>query len=440
MIKHLLSVLIISCCFITFSNDLTFAQDTLSLHSAVKTALENNLSIYISGNDLKIAKNNNSIGNAGFLPVLDLNAQNNNSVNNSRQLYYNGDLREVSNAGAGSVNAGALLNWTIFDGMNMFVTAEKLKIIETISEIQLKITIENVVSEIMSQYLLLVSQQAVLKYYREAASISAERKAIAFSGKQLGSASGQDYLQACVDLNNDSSRLLIHENLIINTKAKLNMVMARAPDYPFEVNNETITEFNLEFTDIWEKTLNQNSELKVIRQNYMLSETDIKSARSKLLPRIDLFGGYNYSNSVSQSGLVKESRSYGPVYGVSASLRLFNGGNEKRHIMNSKIMIDSREAVVKETILYLNTIVFQTYNQLTQSKTLIKTETENLKIAKENVLIAKERYKLGNLSGIELREAQNKLLNAEINLETAKYNAGISSIELLRLSGQLLQD
>jgi len=64
-------------------------------------------------------------------------------------------------------------------------------------------------------------------------------------------------------------------------------------------------------------------------------------------------------------------------------------------------------------------------------------ETENLQVATQNYEIAMERYRLGDLAGIELREAQNNLLAAEERLLQAKFNTKLCEISLLQISGQL---
>jgi hypothetical protein len=58
-------------------------------------------------------------------------------------------------------------------------------------------------------------------------------------------------------------------------------------------------------------------------------------------------------------------------------------------------------------------------------------------VAHNNYSIAMERYRLGDLPGIELREAQNSLLAAEERLLQAAYNTKLCEISLLQLSGQL---
>lgn len=49
-----------------------------------------------------------------------------------------------------------------------------------------------------------------------------------------------------------------------------------------------------------------------------------------------------------------------------------------------------------------------------------------------------ERYMLGNLSGIEMREAQKSLLDAEERILSAEYDTKICEISLKQISGNIL--
>jgi len=69
---------------------------------------------------------------------------------------------------------------------------------------------------------------------------------------------------------------------------------------------------------------------------------------------------------------------------------------------------------------------------------LTSLEIENLQTARDNYEIAIERYKLGELAGIELREAQNSLLEAEERLLQARYNTKLCEISLMQISGQIM--
>ncbi|MEP5047608.1 MAG: TolC family protein, partial [Balneola sp.] len=70
---------------------------------------------------------------------------------------------------------------------------------------------------------------------------------------------------------------------------------------------------------------------------------------------------------------------------------------------------------------------------------LIELEQENLQFTKQSLDIALERFRLGTINSVELREAQLSLLNAENRLIIAQIEAKNAETELLRLSGDLLR-
>ncbi|MDZ7604475.1 MAG: TolC family protein [Cyclobacteriaceae bacterium] len=67
-------------------------------------------------------------------------------------------------------------------------------------------------------------------------------------------------------------------------------------------------------------------------------------------------------------------------------------------------------------------------------------EQANLAVAQENNEIAIERYKVGNSSPLELREAQINLLEANLRLLNAAYSVKVGEIDLLLISGQLMKE
>jgi outer membrane protein TolC len=70
---------------------------------------------------------------------------------------------------------------------------------------------------------------------------------------------------------------------------------------------------------------------------------------------------------------------------------------------------------------------------------VIKLEKQNLIAARENYQMAMERYLLGDLPGIDMREAQKSLLDAEERILTAEYNTKLCEISLMQISGNVLQ-
>jgi len=79
---------------------------------------------------------------------------------------------------------------------------------------------------------------------------------------------------------------------------------------------------------------------------------------------------------------------------------------------------------------------FQNYEQ---QKKALALEEENILLARENLDIVFQTYKLGAATLLQLKLAQNSLADAENRLIEARFNAKVSETELMRLSGQLIK-
>jgi len=80
------------------------------------------------------------------------------------------------------------------------------------------------------------------------------------------------------------------------------------------------------------------------------------------------------------------------------------------------------------------------YQSYLNALRLIELEQQSLDIAEQSQEIALERFRLGTIDSIELREAQQTLINAENRLIIAQVEAKNAETELLRLSGQLVSE
>ena len=80
------------------------------------------------------------------------------------------------------------------------------------------------------------------------------------------------------------------------------------------------------------------------------------------------------------------------------------------------------------------TIFSDTYQNNIQ---ILVMERQNIIAAKENYDAAKDRYLLGDLSGVAMREAQVSLSDAEERILSAEYETKMCEISLLQLSGKI---
>ncbi|MCX7874925.1 MAG: TolC family protein [Melioribacteraceae bacterium] len=416
------------------------AQIKLTLNDAIKIALEKNYDIRLAKEDVLLSENNYSVGNAGFLPKVDLSASKTRTVNNTKQEYSTGQSVDKKNAGSNSTNAGIALSWTIFDGLKMFTTLSKLKEYKELGEINLRKQIENSVYDVIKNYYEIVRQKQNYKTALENISVSEERLKIANEKFAVGSASKFDVLRAQVDLNADKSNLLNQEILLSNLKTTLNNLLAFDPNYDFDVEDSIYVDDGLSFQKIKEIAFERNTSLIQAEKFKTISSYDVNSTYSEFLPRITLNTGYNYLQSIADAGLVKSNKSYGYNYGISLSWNLFNGFNSQLAYENAKINFDKNIIYLEAIKNDIETALITSYKNYKKNLELLALEKSNVEVAKENLDLAFEELKLGSISPIEFREVQKNYFNSQSRLINAFYIAKVGEIDLLKQSGIIVKN
>jgi outer membrane protein len=413
-------------------------QDTLTLFQAVQIGLENNYSIIIQKNNAQIATNNNTAGHAGFLPEVTLNATQNNTITTTHQDMFNGTSKDVTAAHGRSFNAGIQLTWTLFDGFSMFTNKSTLDVLEQMGETEARLTVENTVSAIIRNYYGIIQQQKMVQVLRDAVGLSLQRKQIAEAKLVLGSGSRPMLLQSTVDLNSDSTNLLNEMASLQGYKADLNRLLGRDPETAYTIVDTIILDNILSYGSLLEKARSQNAELTIAEHNKELSLLALKSARSQRYPSLAFQAGYSYNRLNSQTGFLEFNRSIGPSYGLTVSYPIFNGMNVSRDIHNAKIGISNSGYQFQDTESDIHTNLFKLFTGYTTSVQVVRLQSVNQDVARENVDVAFEKYRLGTINDIDLRETQKKFIDAQYQLLLSQFQAKEAEIELLRISGELV--
>ena len=433
--KHFIYFLIL----LSFCSAESFSQETLTLEKVIGITLSNNFSINIARNESEIASNNSTIGNAGFLPTIDASGSYIKSSNDTKQEYFDGRTIDRTGAKSTNITAGVNLNWTIFDGLQMFGNLDVLKELNKIGRVNFKAEVENNIADVTGTYYNLIREKQVLDVLKETITISEERVRIAESKKDVGTGSKFDLRQAQVDLNEDRSNLLKEELTYEQLKVSLNQLMGRNVDSDFNVSDTIIVNKNLNLDELKNLIIDSNTTLDIAQKNLNLSEINLGLARSEWFPTISMIGGYNYTNSESEAGFVKSNKNYSLSYGLSASFNLFNGLNTSRKIENAKIDVENSRLKLSQVKIEVEANLLNTYKKYLNSLQLVQLEEENLLVAQESVDIALERLKLGNITPLEFRETQRKLIDAKSRLVAALFDAKTAETELLKLSGKLIK-
>ncbi len=416
---------------------LAVSQESLTLEDAIRIGLGNSYSIKISKNNIQIAQNNNTLGNAGFLPWVDVSGSQTGNIQERYQENSDGTNSTVTGFPTNTTSAGALLSWTVFDGMSMFLQREKLEIYSQQSELSLRIAVENTVADIAYTYYNIALNEKLYNSLKDQMALSRQRLRIAHEKSKIGVGNELQELQSEVDYRADSARYLQQKSYLVNLKAELNRLLTREANVQFSVYTSIPVPQVGDVSEILQEVLDSNPQIAYERLQNRLGELDYNQAKSPRFPRVNVSGAYNFSNVVTPDAQQQVYRTLGPAFGVNASIALFDGFNTSRKIRNAQILVENQRLSYDELILNLQSNAFKLVNNLNQAIELVKVEEKSVELAQRNTDTAWEKYRLGAISDIELRESQNKLLDAQTRLISAQLNAQAAEIEINLLTGEM---
>lgn len=409
-----------------------------TLKSCLDQGLLNNYSLRITRNEEQVSKNNATLGNAGYLPTLDLSAGYKGTVDNTEsKLRATGETTKDNGVFDQTFNAGLNLNWTIFDGFNITANYQKLKELERQGETNTRIAIEDLITNITAQYYNYVQQKIRLKNFLYAVSLSKERLRIVEERYHIGNFSRLDYQQAKVDFNADSAQYMKQQELLHTSRIQLNELMANKDvDQSFIIRDSLISINSImNFEELWDATLQINASLLKAEQNNTLARLDYKKVTARDYPYLKMNGGYGYTLNKYDISANSRRSNLGLNVGMTVGFNLFDG-NRRRERRNASIAIQNTRLEREEVEQSLRADLSNLWQAYQNNLQMLNLERQNLVAAKENHEIAMERYMLGNLSGIEMREAQKSLLDAEERILSAEYDTKLCEISLLQISGK----
>lgn len=436
MLKKYLSVLILILSLGAVSGQ---AQDTLSLQAALQIALSQSFNIQFAQQNQQISENNYVRANAGFTPNVGLYAQYSGARSNTRQEFLDGRTQAVNGANTQRQNAGIQLNWRLFDGLEMFYLYDQLGANRQFDALVLQNEMETVIAQVSLSYLRLAQQSRQKQVLQENLQVSAQRLRIAQDRYELGAISKMEMLRAQVDLNNDSAEVIRQEQIIMQEKFALNQLLNRPPTQAFQVEVRLDSSSRQDFSQLKDKIKTQNRQLALTKQQQQQAQYQMQRLKARQLPTLDLDLSYDLLRTESDAGFLRSNRNQGFNYGLTLNYPLFEGHQRRRAIQNQQIV---QEQLVSQQEAEINNLenTFAMELQMYESNQALRNlEAYNAEVAQENLEIALERYKLGGISEIEFRDIQLNALAAENRYLVLNYELKMSEINLLRLSGELLQ-
>jgi outer membrane protein TolC len=423
--------------FLAVSTGFVTAQTVLTPEEAVNIALKNNYSIMVARNDADIARINNTMGNAGMLPTLAINASDNGSLNNAHQKLSTGVETRVTAAHSNTFTAGPVLTWTLFDGSKMFVTKQKLNEIQDLGELQFKDQVQQTVYDVIATYFDVVRQKQQLSSINEVIAYNLERVKIFQTSLDAGLTPKTNLLQAKIDLNVYQEDAVSQKTVILEAKRKLNQILGRSADSTFEVMDSIPLMYHPDRKSLMDKLYSANNTVLAFQKQLDIARLGIKEMNTLLLPRLSISAGYNFLKTDNTFGTLLMNRTYGPQFGGTISIPIFQGGNASRQIKTARVQALSAEYNLESIKLQINTLLLNAFSEFENQEQLLAIERDNAILAKENLEISMLRLRYGQTTSLEVRLAQDSYEQSMTRLLNFEYNTKIAETKLKQLLAEL---
>jgi outer membrane protein len=458
--------------FICFSK-LVQAQDTLSLAHAVQVGLKNNFGVRIQQLNVEAAKLNNTWGQAGLLPSVNLIAsQNNNAIQRKPANPFAVAGLNITDNVLGQLD----VQFTLFDGFAVKIAKQRLEQLETLSKGNAAFVIENTVQTIILSYYQALLEKERLQVLIKNRGFSKERYTYVKLKKSLGSAITFDVLQEQNNYLTDSANVLRQEIVLKNATRNLNVLLNENINKTYQyINPLEFTDEAYKYEDLRDKMVKSNTNLKNQFISQELFHNATKNAQANLSPAILLnLGGtgsldqlnanfrsntgrqiennvgllnrdptqpvYQTVNETALTPQTQTGNSYGGYANISLRFTLFNGGQLRRAIDNAQIQEKIAKLTTDQLKLSLENSLLASFDLYNLRKQLVLIAQTKLQAAELNLSLANERYKNGALSAIDLRIVQENYQSSALEKFSAIFDGLASRIDLVRLTGGLVDN
>jgi len=420
------------------------AQRLLTLEEAIATALLNNYQIQLSKNDSTIAAIDYSYRNMAFLPTVNGNAGLSNTNNNQKQTLADGTQRKSNNIRSNNLQANVSLNWVLFDGLRMFATRDKAASLLEAGEYTIREQIVNTIAAVINNYYAIARGKQQIEATDVQIKLNQERAKLAQNKLDIGTGAKPDVLQSKVDLNSQRSLRMQQEVQVAQLKEQLAQAMnSQIKGAAFDIPDTIPLNYDLSLGNILDGIDQHNPTLLLAKTRIQVAQYTVKESRAGLYPTLSFNSMYNFTRTENKKVINPFStlfnQSHGYNYGLTASIPIFNQLSARRDIRQSQWSLKMEELNYDNQRSLINLNALNSYKNYDQQKRALKLEEENIELAKENVDIVFQTYKLGMATLVQLREAQLSLAQAYDRLIEARYNTKLSETELMRLKGDIIK-
>ena len=420
-----------------------FAQQTLSAKEAVALALENNFKVKIAEKQVEIADKNNNWMEAGLFPTITIGASLNNTIQDNTNNPFTFTPGIILSQG---VTPSLTANWNLFSGLSMFITKDRLELLEQQSNGNALAVMETTIQDVLKAYYTAGLQKERMLLFSTLKEYSRKRMAYYELKEKYSKSSSLELLQFRNQYLTDSTNYLVQEISYQNAMRNLLLLMNNSADsiqttFP-ELTDKLEISFPLvDFNKAMEEMKSSNQNLKNQYISLELQKTATNYQRTFLYPTLSFQAGitpsYSWIREIKDDLFEAQTQTLQYYGNFNLRYNLFNNWKAKRSYDVAKIQEEIAELNTESMEQTLATTLRNVLELYKVRSKLVDISAENLNYASKAWDLAKKRFELGTLTSIELSTFQNNYQNTMIQHYENQFNKMDAFLEIYKLTGKM---
>jgi len=419
------------------------SQQQITLQEAFELAVENNHDIRVQMIRRQQSENSIFRGGAGQLPSLGIVGDAEFSRNDADLEIANFDtdgptqVESISIDGSESkvYNAALQLNYTLFDGFRGRYRFQQLQSQNESTKLDTRIAIENTLLSVADAYLSVLSEQDNVDILRQNLELSQNRLDRVREDRRSGTATNLDVLNAEVNYNADVIELSAAEVELEATTRLLIFQLGLDDEQTIEPTNTFQTNQNLQLQELMSSAMSQNAAILLAEEQQSNAVLGRSISKAALYPNISLRGSYGYFRQEIDASNLPKLETLGFTAGVTLRYNIFNGRQVQREIENRQLDVQSAGIQLESVRQEVQTEVQNVYSRYRNTLQQLDLAEINVETARRNFNNSDEAFRLGQISSIELREAQLNLRNEMLRRNNLSFAVKQQELSLMVLSG-----
>jgi outer membrane protein TolC len=414
--------------------------DKFDLKQTIDTALEVNLELQRTKEEVKAARATKNARTTEFLPTFNATYGYIQRDNPTTQAIGTpqGQIIDVLVNPEEEYNFVTSFSQPVFRGFALINQYKIASLGLDIAEFREKLTRQDIILDAKNAYYSVLKTQKLVNVSEDTVKQITAQKDVAENMYQVGMSPLNDLLQSQVQLANAQQGLITAENNLAVAKAQFNTLLRRPVNAPVEiVDILDYTPYDQDIDSCLAQAEKERLEIQVADLEVQIAERDYKLSQRDYYPWISLTGNFSQRGTDwdVDGGLGVSDPEYWDVR-ATATWNFWEWGRTMYGVKEKLSRLAQAKTRKNEILDNIALEVKQAYIRTKESEKNITTVEKAIEQAKENLRITEERYQEQVSTTTDVLVAQTLLTQTMTNYYNALYDFKIAKAFLYRAIGQ----